>query len=267
MAERKITLVTMGQGNVLALKKTLESFKGIVDEVVYGDMLLFEEDREVVMSYQKEFNLRRIELPFNYIFQMGFSNCLNFLISNAKNDMVLYMNTSEAIDEDYGINDIINGSPDSNMFYFSHRVESHRWFRCFDRRELQWSGQIHEEPRGIERPYHKPIFMMKDFEKDMDDSRKAYIFNRVKEIVYDSNYLKLIDRPKEIGATNDGWIRFVKDQYDVMKNRTLNHEFYEAFSTGDFYLLQSIIWSPDFQERQLESSFGMNFQGVRKDIL
>jgi len=48
MIERRISLITMGQANPMALKRTLESFKGIVGEVVYGDVLIFDEDREVV---------------------------------------------------------------------------------------------------------------------------------------------------------------------------------------------------------------------------
>ena len=270
MPERKISLITMGQGNVIALKKTLESFKGVVDEVIYGDMLIYEEDREILNSYVADYQINVVSLPFNYIFHMGFSSVLNFLIGHAKNDMCIYMNTSEVIDEDYGINDIINRNPQCNMFYFNHRVEKHRWFRCFDRTTMLWSGFIHEEPRPTsdeERPYFKPIFMMKDEEKDMLDSKKAYVFNRIKEIVYDSNYLKLIERPTLVGATNEGWISFVKNQYETMKQRTLNHEFYEAFQTGNFRLLKSIIDSPSFEEKQLTSSFGMNFQGARKDIL
>jgi hypothetical protein len=201
---------------------------------------------------------------------MGFSSVLNFLIGHAKNEMTLYMNTSEAIDENYGINEIVNNNPDCNMFYFSHRTERHRWHRMFDRRSILWSGFIHEEGRPIndmERPYHKPIFMMKDYEKDMNDSKKAYVFNRIKEIVYDSNYLKLVERPILVGATNEGWVSFVRNQYHEMKKRTLNHEFYEAFQTGNLSLLMDIIYSPSFEEKQLTSSFGMNFQGVRKDIL
>lgn len=260
----------MGQGNILVLKKTLDSFKGIVDEVVYGDLLIFPEDREILKTYEQEYNLRSIKLPFNYIFQMGFSSVLNFLISNAKNDMVLYMNTSEVIDENYGINEIVDREENSNCFYFSHREEKHRWFRCFDRTQMAWSGVIHEEARPVmidEKPYHKPIFMMSDIEKDMNDSFKAYVFNRVKEICYDNNYLKLVEAPKICGATNMGWVNFVSGQYDAMKKRTLEHEFYTAFSLGDFNLLMEVINSTSFVEKELISSHGMNFQGVRKDIL
>src|SRR6186713_1662679 len=116
MIERKISLITMGQANPKALRRTLESFKGIVDEVVFGDVLVFQEDRELIETYRVLYNLRIIPLPFNFIFHVGFSSTLNFLISNAKNDLCLYSNLSEIIDEDYGINEIVNSNPECNSF-------------------------------------------------------------------------------------------------------------------------------------------------------
>jgi len=269
MAERKVTLITMGAGNVLALKKTLDSFRHVYDEVVYGDMLLFDADRMIVRQYEKDYPLRSIRLPFNYIFHMGFSNCLNYLIKNSKNDMVIYMNTSEVIDEDFGIKSIIDGNPDCNAFYFSHKVEKHRWFRCFDRREIEWSGRLHEEPVGNARPYHKPIFSMKDEEKDMDDPFKAAVFNSVKECVYWNQLIKIVDNPKEKAATNDYWINFAKEQYDSMKQRLAkkgNH--YKALQLGDFDMfLKDIFESDYFKKESFVSSELINYQGARKDIL
>jgi len=262
----------MGAGNVKVLKDTLESFKGVVDEVVYGDMLLFKEDRDLLHTYKKEYNINIRPLPFNYIFQMGFASCLNFLASHAKNDYVLYMNTSEVIDEDYGILETIEANPQCNMFYFNHREEKHRWFRCYNKKRLQWSGVIHEEVVPIVGdfvPYHKPIFMMKDLEKDMDNPLKAAVFNSVKELSYFNNYMKLVDAPKGVGATNSGWFQFAKDNYDSMKERLLQKgKQYEAFMIGDFNMLMDEIKNSDyFKTARFESSHGMNFQGARKDIL
>jgi hypothetical protein len=272
--DRKLTLITMGQGNVKALKKTLDSFKGIADEVVYGDMLIFEEDRNTLYDYEYEmdYNLRSFKLPFNYIFQMGFASCLNYLIANAKNNLCLYVNTSETIDEDYGINKIVSDNPDCNAFYFSHRVEIHRWHRCFDRRSVCWSGVIHEEAVptiGELQPYHKPIFMMKDEEKDMDNPFKAAVFNCAKELAYFNNYRKLIDAPKIVGATNEGWKHFAQEQYESMKERMDKRGLIlTAFQTGDFDLLLSQLeTNSEFENERFVSSHGMNFQGARKDIL
>lgn len=266
---RKISLITMGQGNVLALKKTLDSFNGIVDEFVYGDLLIFPKDRFIIEGYEQQYNLRSIQLPFNYIFQMGFSNILNYLISNAKNDIVLYMNTSEVIDEDYGINEIINNNPNCNSFYFTNRNEKHRWFRCFDRREIKWDGRIHEEPIGEQRPYHKPIFMMKDEEKDMNDPLKAAVFNSVKEMTYWNQLMRIVDYPKEKGVTNDYWVGYAKEQYQSMKDRLeAKGKQWEAFKTGDWYLFFNEVKSSDyFKTENFESTELINFQGARKDIL
>jgi len=75
-----ITLVTMAQGNPLVLKETFKSFWGIVDEIIFGDLTLFSDDKELIKSYQNEFNLKIVEYPFNYIFKNGFSSILNSLI-------------------------------------------------------------------------------------------------------------------------------------------------------------------------------------------
>lgn len=269
MNERKISLVTMSHGNPIALKKTLESFKGIVDEVVYGDLLIFQEDRGLIKSYEKEFNLRIIPLPFNYIFQMGFSNVLNFLISNCKNDLCLYMNTSEVIDIDYGVNEIVNNNPDCNTFYFSHSVEKHRWFRLSDRRHIEWSGRLHEEPSGEMKPYYKPIFQMKDEEKDLDNPWKAAVLNSCKEMVYWNQLLRIVDNPKEQAATNDYWVNYAKSQYQSMVDRlAAKGKQYEAFKTGDYKMFMMDIYSSDyFEKERFESNDMINFQGNRKIVL
>jgi len=83
--ERKVSLITMLNGNVKALRKTLDSFKYSMDEFIVGDMLLFDEDREILGSYKSDFNLRTIRLPFDYLYHQGFSNFgieLCFLIYN-----------------------------------------------------------------------------------------------------------------------------------------------------------------------------------------
>lgn len=232
----------MGAGNVNALGKTLESFKDVYDEVVYGDMLLFEEDRRIVEDYRKEYNLGILPMPFNYIFKYGFSDALNLMAEKATYDTILYMNTSEVIDEDYGIVDVVKKNTDCNAFYFIHRTDPHRWFRMYNRNELQWSGVIHEQLKGEYKPYHKPVFMMADLEKDMDDPFKADVFNSVKEIVYFRNYNRIVDCPKRLGETDPGWVKFATDNYENMKERMQSNDaLYQAFCTGsDLMLYQAI---------------------------
>lgn len=263
---RDITLISMGSGNVIALGETLRSFKNICSEIIYGDMILFNEDREILGIYEKEYNFKIVPLPFDYIFKNGFSECLNTLSDKSTNNLCLYMNTSEIIDENYNINEIINKNTDCNTFFFTHRTELHRWFRCYDRLDLRWSGKIHEEVTGDHRPYHKPIFMMADLEKDMYNSFKAAVFNDFKEINYFTQYMKLIDEPEGIGATNPGWINFAKDNYESMRYRLYKKGArYEAVKNGSLYdYLAECYKTPDFESQRFESNDGIEYQGDPK---
>jgi len=259
----------MGAGNVKVLRKTLESFSGVCNEVIYGDLLLFPEDREVIKSYEKEFNLKICEFPFNWIFEYGFSSCLNILADSSTNNTVMYMNTSEVIDEDYGITETIKNNPNCNTFFFTHRTDPHRWHRTYNRKELKWSGLIHEQLKGEYRPYHKPIFMMADLEKDMHDPLKAKILNDVKEIVYFQQYNNIVDFPERLGETDPGWIKFATDDYDSMKERLLKKgKRYQAFIDGDLEAyMKDVMTNPEFENERFESSLRIEFQGDKKFLL
>lgn len=257
-----ITLITMGAGNVKVLRKTLESFSKICDEVIYGDMLLWEKDREIIKSYQEEFNLKVVPFIFNYIFHNGFSSLLNCLSTFSSNNMILYMNTSEIVDEDYGISEIINNNSDCNAFFFTHKTDPHRWFRMYDKRFLKWSGLIHEQLEGEYRPYHKPIFMMADLEKDMDDSHKAKILNSLKEYVYFQQYVSIVHQPYLLGETDPGWLAFAKNDYDSFMDRLLKRRGqYYSLVRGDLSGFLKYAENPDFEEEIFKSSNKIEFQG------
>jgi len=258
----------MGMGNVKALKKTFDSFKGIVDEFVYADMLLFPEDREVIIQYQNYYNLKVIKLPFDFIFKNGFSETLNIMANAASNNLVIYLNTSEVIDIDYGMKDIINNNPDCNAFYFTHHAENFRWFRCYDRRDLKWTGLIHEELQGDYKPYHKPIFMMRDEEKDMDNAFKAAVFNSHKECVYWNQLIQIADNPDNFPETNEGWKRFAKDTYQSMKDRLIEKgDMYKAICEGDYKKYMDAVHLFPFQNLEFKSSDAIAFQGDKIHLL
>lgn len=258
----------MGAGNVLALKKTFDSFKHIVDEFVYGDMLLFPEDRDVLFGYKDEYNLKILGLPFDFIFNNGFSKTLNTIANEASNDLVIYLNTSEVIDIDYGMKDVINNNPDCNAFYFTHATEIFRWFRCYDRRDLRWAGLIHEELQGEYKPYHKPIFQMKDEEKDMNNAFKAAVFNSHKECVYWNQLIKIADNPDNYPETNDGWKQFAKDTYQSMKDRLIEKgDMYKKLCAGNYSDYMNAVHSFPFQNIEFKSSDAIAFQGDKIHLL
>lgn len=259
-----ITLITMGAGNVKVLGKTLESFSKVCDEVVYGDLLMFPEDREVLKSYQRQYNMGVVRLPFHYIMKHGFSSLLNLLASQASNDHVIYMNTSEVIEIDNGI--LKTMSPEYNCYYFDHATDPHRWYRFYNRHELKWSGVIHETLVGDHRPYHKPVFRMADLEKDMDNPFKAKVLNDIKEIVYFYQYTRLVDEPQVLGGTDPGWINFAKENYESMVERLLKKgKRYEAFLRENYDMyMQDVILNPEFEKERFESSTLIEYQGDPK---
>lgn len=261
----------MGAGNVIVLEETLKSFvsKGICNEVIYGDLLLFPEDRQIVKSYQEKYNLKFVKFPFNYIFKNGFASVLNELSAHATNDLVIYMNTSEIISVDNGIKKIIEENTDCNTFYFDHATDKHRWFRMYNRHDLKWSGVIHEEITGEFRPYHKPIFTMADLEKDLDNPLKAKVLNDVKELVYFTQYMRLIDEPNVQGSTNDGWLVFAKDNYESMRYRLIKKgKRYDAFQLGDLQMyMDDVMNNPEFEKERYETTSMIEFQGDKKYLL
>lgn len=264
-----ITLITMGAGNVKALRETFLSASLVCDEIVYGDMLLFDDDREMLRSYAKEFNLKIIRIRFDYLFQNGFSSLLNMLSGFATNDVVLYLNTSEVIEEDYGILDAVHTHTHCNTFFFIHRTDPHRWYRLYNRFELQWSGKIHEQLAGEYYPYHKPVFMMKDLPKDMDDPFKSAVFDTCKEIVYFKNYMELIDNPEALGETDPSWVKFATDCYGSFKERLLaKGDAYTAFLDGDLQKLMNYVrHDPGFNRQKFESSIAIEYQNDKKYLL
>lgn len=223
----KITLVTVGQGNPIALKRTIKSMSAICDEVIFGDVLIFESDRKIINGY----GIKVIPLPFNYIFVNGFASVLNHLATFAKNDLCLYMNVSEVIECNLNTS-IINDT--WNSYKFDHATESHKWTRLWKRSQLQWSGRIHEEVIGNKYTCPDMLFRMADTNKDDTDPFYSSVMNDVKEMVYFNQYISLVDRPGEIGATNQGWVAYAKENYQHLKDRLIaKGERYNAFLEGD----------------------------------
>lgn len=255
-----ISLITMGAGNINALYHTIKSVQGICDEVVYGDLLLWDIDRDVVNGYAKEFNLKVVPFNFNYLYHNGFSSLLNELAEQATNEYVMYLNTSEVVEIDYGILNIIKDNPECNSFYFTHPDENHRWFRTYKKSELQWSGILHEQLKGEYIPYHKSIFQMKDLPKDMMDIEKAKILDSLKEIVYFRQYMNIIDKPELLGETDAGWVSFSKSNYDSFKERLDQRKAQvEAVASGDLYsFLRAARYDINFQT--FKSTIAIEYQ-------
>jgi len=281
-----ITLLTMAQGNPIALQRTLESFKGICNEVIFGDLCVFEDDSNKIYDifYDSRFgggmyehdSFRIIKFPFNYIFKNGFSSILNFLAANATNDIVIYMNVGETIATAITPNATLwtdeNGQY-YDTYFFNHPTDPHHWFRMYNRRKYKWDGLIHEElveiGTGARRYEKQPIFTMVDTEKDMYDPFKAKVYNDIKELVYFNQYQRLIDEPLARGITNDYWLREAQQADPPMIARLLKKgKRFEAFKNGDLQLyLDTVGADPSFGSIPDASDVLVNVQGNRRDNL
>lgn len=279
-----VTLITMGAGNVEALGKTLESFKGLCDEVVYGDLLLFDEDRKRLGDYKEKYNLKSIRFDFNLIFEEGFSALLNRLAALATNRWVIYMNTGEVIDsvvpsvEKSKVKELIlDKGLFSNTFYFDHATDPHKWFRLYDRTELKWSGRIHEELRhknksledSINPHNDEPAFRMKDLEKDLNDPYKAWVFNDVKEIVYFEQYRRIVENPSLLEGTNEYWLWHARENYlSFVERLEAKKDRYEAFKKRDLVMYFANVPKEIKSATQgFSTSKSVEFQGDKQTLL
>lgn len=271
---KNISFVTMGQGNPEATYRTFKSFFGtICNEIIYGDLCLFTEDKKIIESYKDEFNLKIVEFPFNYLYKNGFSSCLNLLSQHASNDLCLYNNVGEIIDGEERALRLINEKfPEYNAYAINHGIETHTWTRCWDKNEIEWSGMIHEELRpkeGFEMklcPYY--IFQFKDSDKDMNDWLKALVYDDVKNLTYNRNYIRLIEEPEKQGATNDWWVIFAKNNYESMKHRLFDKGLRrEAFEEGDIEkYLNDVNQNPLFKREVFESDKLIEYQNSTRSL-
>lgn len=260
-----ITLITPAHANPIALKRTIDSVQGICDEVVVGELCMFEDDRSKIISYCDDYNLKVGHLHFNYLYRHGFSEVLNTLAAAASNDIILYLNVGEILHKWEG--EILSKiTPEFNAWYIDHPTEKHRWWRCYNRKELKWSGRIHEELVGEYRPYHKPLFTFADTDKDMDNPFKAWVANDVKEMVYWNQLIRLVNHPDELGATSPGWLQFAKDQYMSMMDRMAQKlDRVRAFDYGILEMyFNDLRDNPNLVDFPFESTEFIEFQGDPK---
>lgn len=255
-----VSLISMGSGNTTVLYETLKSVGGICDEIIYGDLLLWQKDREQIEEYEKEFNMKIIPCKWNYLYKNGFSSLLNELAKYASNPYVLYLNTSEIIEQDFGVLETIKNNPECNAFYFTHLTDGHRWYRLYKKYELQWSGILHEQLKGEYIPYHKSIFQMADLAKDMMDLSKAKILDSLKEIVYFRQYMNIVDKPELLGETDQGWVEFSKSNYDSFKERLEQRkEQVQAVESGYLHgFLRAAMH--DIENQTFKSSIAIEYQ-------
>jgi hypothetical protein len=263
-----MTLITMTQGNPVALQRTIDSVKGICDEIVVGDLCMYNDDTYAISELKSDLFIRQVMMPFNFIYKNGFAKTLNTLSNYATNYLCLYLNVGEVVASSIApVREVI--SDKYNCYYIDHATEKHRWWRAWDRRAIGWSGLIHEEIEGDNRPYHLPLFRFADTDKDTANPLKAKVMNDIKELVYFKQLMKIADDEQFLGATNRGWLSFAKDQYQSMEERLKEKGVrVDAFERGDKeQYLKDVETNPAFEKERFESSNLIEYQGDKKFLL
>ena len=229
-----ISLVTVTQGNPKALRRTVDNvvhaFGGLVNDVVVGDVSVYDDNFTTGFD-----DVRFLKMPFDHLFRLGFGHVLNDVAGQAKNDLCLYLNVGEVVDCNLNTSLI---SDEWNAYTFNHAVDPHKWTRVWNRRQLEWSGRIHEEIGvGNKRECPKHLFMMADTEKDMDDDFRAGVYNDIKEIIYFYQYVYLADNPHDHGGTNKHWVNYaIQEQVDLRRRLEAKGDRYRAFKEADLEL-------------------------------
>lgn len=252
-----ITLITLTQGNVIALKRTIDNvkitFKGYVNQVVVGDLCIFEEDAIKIDT----FDVIRVPMPISQLYNNGFASVLNSLSEYSTNDLCLYMNVGEIVETEVNTHTL---NKHWNCYAFNHATEPHQWVRLWDKKKLKWSGRIHEEVIGDRHLCPTVIFQMADTEKDKGEPFYEWVMNDIKEMVYFNQYLSLVDKPNEIGATNAGWVDYAKESYQHIKDRLLvKGQRLQAFCDND-NLNYIALAKEDFKANEFENNKLIHFQ-------
>lgn len=219
-------------GHPDALKTTIESVRGICDEIVVVHQKLFDDDSEIAASLADKVAV----LDWNAVFQEGgYSVLPNAGAAAAKGPWMLLLGVGETVAEQYKpIRQVLNGANRKTIFRCDHHGDIHNWGRIWDPSSgSYWSGPIHEEcGNGIHGPV---IFRMQDTAKPvMLDTFRNECLKWMKAVSYNSNYWELIHHPEKLGFTNGGWLGFVQGARESIEDFIeTNKDLAEAAWDGD----------------------------------
>ena len=193
------------------LERTIESCRGLCDDVVIISTALFDDD----FDDMKKTGATVVIRPWNFVFLHGFGPLYNQGTEAAKNNWLMLLGVAETMAEEYcGIHQRLKASLDDGIFKCDHVNDPNKWKRVWNRNgRTMWSGIIHEEisfGRDME-----VIFRMQDTEKTPHaDPFRNEVFRYIKALSYNYLYERLLLDPSRLGGTNHGWIDFVNRERD-----------------------------------------------------
>lgn len=194
-------------GNVENIKRTIKSCEGICDETIIISTAFYLDD----IGAFHQLTDKVVELDWNFTFKHGFGSMMNQGTSISKNDWLVLLGVAETLAEPLcDIHKTLQGAQACNVFRCNHINDIHTWGRVWRRGGgTAWSGIIHEEISGGVNA--GLMFRMQDTEKTPCEDHIRNEANRfIKTLSYNSLYRDLLRTPELLGATDQGWLKFVQ---------------------------------------------------------
>jgi hypothetical protein len=224
-------------GSSEPLKRTIESVKGIADEVVIVHQKLFDDDADVASSLADKV----CTLDWNIVFQEGgFSTLPNAGAAVATGPWMLLLGVGETIAEQYSpIRQTLENASNRVMFRCNHHNDVHTWQRIWSPSGgVYFSGPIHEDcGNGLGGPV---IFRMQDHDKQPhEETLRNECIKWWKNCSYHANYFFLLNNPDKRGFTDPGWNNFVNGARESIEDFIeSNKDLMEAAWDGDRYAFE-----------------------------
>jgi hypothetical protein len=205
--------------NPADLIRTVKSYEGFADETTIGWMG-WDVDVFSVKSTDKVW-----VIPFNYLFRFGFAETFNELAKYAKHDLVFITGVGNDLVENYNI-------PCEPQFdcYSYESADGFKNHTMWDKTktELQWC--IHEELKDRTKLDPRPQFRAAEIPKQPNP-----FYDRVREIVYNEQYRKVLDGEDFV---NPDWTRWIlRHEAEIRAALAKDPILYKAFQTGDLDML------------------------------
>lgn len=219
----KVSLIIPAFSYGPALERTVESCKGISDDLVIISTAFWEKDRESMLRLTPKV----VQLDWNYTMLNGFGEMMNRGTSSAKNDWCLLFGVGETFNRELRpFLRILESAPERHVFTCDHINDQNRWKRVWNRQSgVRWSGLIHEELVGG--TDGGLLFRMLDTEKPpRPDPVEQEALHFMKTCLYHWQYKRLREeREAVLGGTNRGWLGFVDGSKEA------NEEFLDRHSS------------------------------------
>lgn len=218
-------------GNPTNLHKTIDSVKGICDDVIIVHQLMFDDD--AIDPLLLEFGDAMVETTdWNHVIIHGYGSLPNMGMSISP--WRLLLGVGETIAEQHkDIRQALLDSDPKKIYKCNHNNDVHKWNRIWNPSSgNHYAGLIHEDVRGDDGGL---LFRMQDTDKlPLPSHYKNDVLKWFKACSYNILYKRLLDHPDELSHTDPGWLKFVAGASESINDFCQkNKDMVDACISGD----------------------------------